>query len=79
MIKKIILIILLVTILPIKVNANFWDAVGACFTDPCNCGDSNKHRQEYWGGVMVICIEQLIGIEFAHLGIKSQEEIIIHV
>jgi hypothetical protein len=48
--KKIIIIILLVTILPIKVNANFWDAIEACFTDPCNCGDSNKNRQEYWGG-----------------------------
>ncbi|MFK7967570.1 MAG: hypothetical protein AB8B68_00120 [Rickettsiaceae bacterium] len=50
MIKKIILIILLVTIIPIKANAGFWDAVGACFTDPCNCGDSNKRRNEYWDG-----------------------------
>lgn len=30
--------------------AGFWDAVGACFTDPCNCGYSNKTRYEYWDG-----------------------------
>jgi hypothetical protein len=50
-IKKIILIILLITITPIKANAGFWDAVGACFTDFCNCGDENKNREEYWNGI----------------------------
>ena len=50
-IKKIILIILLITITPIKANAGFWDAVGNCFTDFCNCGDENKSREEYWNGI----------------------------
>jgi hypothetical protein len=31
-------------------SAGFWGAVGACFTDPCNCGDSNKTRIEKWDG-----------------------------
>ena len=49
MIKKSILIILLLMTNPITTaNAGFWDAVGACFTDPCNCGDSDKTRREYW-------------------------------
>ena len=30
--------------------AGFWDAVGACFTDPCNCGLSDKYRNEYHNG-----------------------------
>ena len=49
MIKKIVLIVLLLTANPITVNAGFWDDVGACFTDPCNCGDSTQ-REERWGG-----------------------------
>jgi hypothetical protein len=27
--------------------AKFWDAVGACFTAPCNCGLSDKYRNGY--------------------------------
>ncbi len=33
--------------------AGFWDAVGACFTDPCNCGYSEKTRYEYWDGELI--------------------------
>lgn len=33
---------------PITANASVWDAIGACFTDPCNCGDSNSTRWEDW-------------------------------
>ena len=48
MLKKIILIILLS--IPVTANAGFWDALGACFADPCNCGDSNPTRWEDWNG-----------------------------
>ena len=51
MIKKIILIILLVTINPITANAGWLEALGSCFSDFCNCGDSNKHRDEIWNGL----------------------------
>jgi len=52
-IKRSILIILLLITNPITTaNAGFWDAVGACFTDPCNCGDSDKTRKEYWNDVL---------------------------
>ena len=49
MIKRIALFLLLVCYCPV-VLAGFWDAVGACFTDPCNCGDSDKTRWENWDG-----------------------------
>ncbi len=48
MFKKIILIFLLS--LPVTAQAGFWQALGACFTDPCNCGDPNPTRWEQWNG-----------------------------
>lgn len=47
MIKRTLIIILLLTY-PKVVLAGFFDALGACFTDPCNCGDSNSTRWEDW-------------------------------
>ncbi len=49
MIKRIALFLLLACYCPV-VLAGFWDAVGACFTDPCNCGDGDKTRWENWDG-----------------------------
>jgi len=46
-IKKIALFLLFFCYCPV-VLAGFWDAVGACFTDPCNCGLSDKTRWENW-------------------------------
>jgi hypothetical protein len=46
--KRIILIILLY--LPVSAHGGFWEALGACFTDPCNCGDGNPTRWEDWNG-----------------------------
>jgi len=33
-----------------NVYASFWDAVASCFTDICNCGDSDGTRYENWDG-----------------------------
>ncbi len=49
MIKRIALFLLFFCYCPV-VLAGFWDAVGACFTDPCNCGLSEKTRWENWDG-----------------------------
>ncbi len=49
MIKRVILFVILMLCTPVAF-AGFWDAVGACFTDPCNCGDSNPTRWEDWDG-----------------------------
>ncbi len=49
--NAVLIILLLTTIIPITANAGFWDAIGACFTDPCNCGDGDKNRREYWNGI----------------------------
>lgn len=47
MIKRIALFVLFFCYCPV-VLAGFWDAVGACFTDPCNCGISEKILWEDW-------------------------------
>ncbi len=49
MIKRIALLLLFWCYCPVAF-AGFWSAVGACFTDPCNCGDSNSTRYENWDG-----------------------------
>lgn len=49
MIKKIVLFLLFFFYCPVAV-ADFWDAVAACFDDPCNCGDSDSTRWENWDG-----------------------------
>ena len=51
MLRKVIILIL-VTLIAYSPTAmaGFWSAVGACFTDPCNCGLSDKYRNEYHNG-----------------------------
>lgn len=51
MLRKVIILIL-VTLFAYSPSAmaGFWSAVGACFTDPCNCGLDPKHRYEYHSG-----------------------------
>lgn len=51
MLRKVIILIL-VTLIAYSPSAmaGFWSAVGACFTDPCNCGLDPKHRYEYHNG-----------------------------
>ena len=47
MIKKIAILLLFICCSQ-NAYAGFWDALGACFTDPCNCGDGDKARYEKW-------------------------------
>lgn len=49
MVRKVIILVMLITYSPFAM-AGFWDALGACFTDPCNCGLDPKHRNEYHNG-----------------------------
>lgn len=76
MIKKSILIILLLMTNPITTaNAGFWDAVGACFTDPCAI------RQEGNIGTtgFLSPTEVLIETAFVRHGIRNLEEMTTHV
>ena len=55
--KKIGLLLILWCYSPIAF-AGFWDAVGACFTDPCNCGDSNPDKTEFFDGEEIRTIKK---------------------
>ncbi len=59
MLRKIILLILLTIIgySPVAM-AGFWSALGACFTDPCNCGLDPKYRQEYHQGSLIRSVKK---------------------
>lgn len=49
MIRNIALILVFLCYTP-SVSAGFWDAIGECFKDPCNCGDGSSTKYENWDG-----------------------------
>ena len=49
MLRKFLVLLILITYNS-SAMAGFWSAVGACFTDPCNCGLDPKYRNEYHNG-----------------------------
>lgn len=57
MVRKVIILIMLITYSPFAM-AGFWSALGACFTDPCNCGLDPKHRNEYHNGSLKRSVEK---------------------
>lgn len=51
MLKRVALSLLIISLCSLpQISVAGWGAVGACFTDPCNCGDKNKKRYETWDG-----------------------------